>query len=94
MDSAAFLVRYPEFENSADELIEAALAEALLSLNECVYGSKRDAAQGALAAHLLWTGPTGVTLRLDGDKPSNEKSRYWQEYVRLRREVAPRFLVT
>jgi hypothetical protein len=88
-----FRIRYPEFATSGDPLAQAALDEAALSVAPAVYGQKFDAAHGALAAHLLWTGVSGVSIRLDGDTKPDEKSRYWEEFARIRREVAPRFSV-
>jgi hypothetical protein len=88
-----FRTRYPEFDPTSESLVQAALDEAALSVDATVYGGKYDAAHGALAAHLLWSGAFGTTTRLDGDKEPESKSRYWQEFVRIRREVAPRMLV-
>ena len=93
MNLLTFRVRYPEYATTGEALAQAALDEAALSVDASVYRQKYDAAHGALAAHLLWTGAFGTTTRLDGDKEPESKSRYWQEFVRIRREVAPRQIV-
>jgi hypothetical protein len=93
MNLLTFRIRYPEFATSSDALAQSGLDEAALSVDPNVYGQKFDAAHGAFAAHLLWTGVHGASIRLDGDSKPDEKSRYWEEFARLRREVAPRFWV-
>ena len=93
MNLVTFRLRYPEFDPTSEPLVQAALDEAALSVDVTVYGQKYDAAHGALAAHLLWSGAFGTTTRLDGDNEPESKSRYWQEFSRIRREVAPRMLV-
>ena len=93
MDLPTFRIRYPEFDATGEALVQAALDEAAQSVDTEVYRQKYDAAHAALAAHLLWTGAFGMTTRLDGDKEPESKSRYWQEFMRIRREVAPRMLV-
>lgn len=64
MDLAAFRTRYPEFGNVPDALIEAVLAEALLELNETIFGDMLSTAQGFLAAHKLAVSPYGVGTKL------------------------------
>lgn len=95
MDNATFLIRYPEFTTVDSGLLTAALAEAALSIDVTVYGAKSDVAQGALCAHLLWTGAAGNSLRLTGDaQPKTQAvSLYWKQYARLRREVTVPFQV-
>lgn len=96
VDQNSFAARYPEFENTAGEQVLAVLAEAALSVDPLIYGFKTDAAVGALAAHLLWTGVAGTSLRMaaDGDtSPDAQRSRYWGEFTRLRRECTIGFMV-
>lgn len=64
MDLAAFRTRYPEFGNVPDALITAVLAEALLELNETIFGDLIDTAQGCLTAHKLAVSPYGVGTKL------------------------------
>lgn len=93
MTRAEFVARYPEFSERSDEILDGALADAAAALSSETFGSSYDRAQGLRAAHLLWTSQFGTTTRLDGDKDPETKSRYWQEYKRLEREVVPRAIV-
>ncbi|MBA3833609.1 MAG: DUF4054 domain-containing protein [Chthoniobacterales bacterium] len=94
--AVSFAARYPEFSNTDSDLVGAVLAEAALSVDPLIYGFKADAAVSALAAHLLWTGEAGTSLRMaaDGDtSPDAQRSRYWGEFTRLRRECTVGFMV-
>jgi len=88
-----FWDRFPEFKPTSAELVEAALAEAARGISPTVYGSRFDDAQGQRAGHILHVSPFGTTTRLDGDKDPETKSRYWDSFVVIRREVAPRSMV-
>lgn len=69
MNTAAFLVRYPEFSVVDPALIGPVLAEVSTELNPnsdaTLYPANFDAVQGALAAHRIWVSPAGNSLRVD-----------------------------
>lgn len=93
MTYADFTTAYPEFDTMSAELVEAKLSLARKRVSEETYGDRHDEAVGLMAAHLLWTSPFGASTRLDGgDKEAS--NRYWDEFVRLRREVCPTIIVT
>ena len=92
----SFTIRYPEFETVGNLTLAAVLAEAASRVDPTVYLLKTDAAVATLAAHLLWTGVAGTSLRLAADGPPGpdaQQSRYWGEFVRIRRECSIGFLV-
>lgn len=71
MDADAFGNRYPEFATVDVGLVEAVLAEVALELNDpTLYGTRYDAAQGALTAHRIWVSPAGISLRGEDADPS------------------------
>lgn len=90
MDSAAFLVRYGEFSTAGTDLIDAALTDAATEIDATIYGVKYDAAHGLLTAHKLAVSPYGRSARLVNDDGT---TTYEKELTRIRREVAPRFMV-
>jgi len=94
MEAAAFLDRFPEFETTAEAQLTAVLVEAAAAIDTEIFGGRYDDAHGLLTAHLLWTSPFGVSLRMEGDPSPPEKSRYFQEFAKIRREVTPRAIVT
>jgi hypothetical protein len=81
MTEDEFLARYPEFESESSEPLGSILAEAATQLVEADYGELYDAAHGALAAHLLWASPFGVTLRQEGEDTST--SKYLRHYNQI-----------
>jgi hypothetical protein len=91
MNLTAFRARFPEFRTATDALVQATLDGASLSLDALVYRSKYDEAHGYLTAHKLVTSPYGKDARLSDD---SKESVYWAEFRRIRREVAPRTLLT
>lgn len=90
MDSDAFLVRYGEFSTAGSDLIEAALTDAATELDTSIYRDKYDVAHGLLAAHKLAISPYGRSARLVNEDGT---TTYEKELTRIRREVAPRFMV-
>ena len=53
VDSASFLVRFPEFSNQETAVIAATLEEAKRLNNEDLWGNQYDDAVNYMAAHLL-----------------------------------------
>lgn len=68
LSRANFLVRFPEFTDTATAILDAALAEAVDQVNQTVWGSRWDAGVGYYAAHLLAISPRGETMRLSDAK--------------------------
>ena len=93
MTSDQFYIRFPNYSTTSLELVEAALAEAGGGISAEIYGTRYDDAHGLRAAHILWVSPFGTTTRLDGDKDPETKSRYWELFTQIRKEVAPRMMV-
>lgn len=89
LSSSAFLLRFPEFGEQSTSVVDSALADALLSTPESVWGSRQDTAQGYLAAHLLATrtmqlgaqigSPSGAAL---GEQ--YRSTHYGQNFLALR----------
>lgn len=88
---ATFRTRFPEFAPAADALVEACLAEALLQTPSDVWGTKADAAQGMLTAHLLAISPYGRTAKLVSAKG---ESTYGQRRQAMTRALAAGCRVT
>ena len=74
---AAFRVRFPEFEEGSDPLVQACLDEAATELNATEIGDPYDAAHGLLAAHKLAISPYGRAARMLNDEG---KSTYEVEF--------------
>jgi hypothetical protein len=68
VNTAAFLIRYPEFGPIDPTLIVAVLTEVGTELNPTLYPTNYDAAQGALTAHRIFVSPAGLSLRGETDK--------------------------
>lgn len=62
--AAALKVSYPEFVRTDTALIDAKLAEAALSCDPLVWGSRTDEAIMLTAAHLLAISPWGQQAKL------------------------------
>jgi hypothetical protein len=93
VNSTEFLRRYPEFAAAGAALIVAAIAEASGRIaGESFPSTTKSAAVGYYAAHLLWSSPFGVTMRLDG-AGEELTSPYLGEFERLRLERVPRIVV-
>lgn len=90
MTSSEFLARYPEFKTVGTALLNAALADALAQIDASIYGSKKDLAQGLLAAHLLAISPFGRSERTE---PGSQTTLYWEQYQAVLNQVAPKFIV-
>lgn len=86
-----FRARFPEFATAADAIIDACLAEALLQTPSDVWGTKADAAQGLLTAHLLAISPFGRTAKLVSSKGD---STYGQRRREMTRALAAGCRVT
>jgi hypothetical protein len=84
MDLATFKIRYPEFQQTDDGLVETVLAEAAGELDATVWGAKHELGTGLLAAHKLSCSPHGKEARLAKD---THETVYWREFVRVRRSV-------
>jgi hypothetical protein len=86
-----FRWRFPEFRSASDGLVSSALDGAAAGMDEDVYGDLYDEAHGYLTAHKLVTSAFGKDSRMVDDERA---STYWKEFVRIRRECAPRMLLT
>ena len=91
MDLTSFRNLRPEFSTALDAMVQGALDDAALQIDAAIYGEKYDHAHGLLAAHLLAMSPFGHSARLEDGK--GDTSIYWPEYSKVRRLVAPRFMV-
>jgi hypothetical protein len=89
---AQFVSSRPEFSSAGAQLVAEALTEARSKLDAGTWGNQYDNAVSALAAHLLWTSPFGVSMRLDGGSEESE-SRYLKELGRLQLARVPRIIV-
>ncbi len=75
-DAASFKVRWPEFIPTADAVVTATLADAVLRVDDRLFGDSTDAAVGLLTAHLLAISPFGQQNRMvsdDGDTTYNRE---------------------
>lgn len=81
LSRAAFLVTFPEFENTATALIDAKLAEALAQMHAGTWGALLEQGQANLTAALLQNTQKGLNSRLQSDRA---QSTYRAEYERLR----------
>jgi len=87
---ATFLVRFPEFAQAPQTLVEASLADAELMVDRDVYGAKADMAVGFYAAHLVATNPLGEMARLD---KKSDRTTYLVHFERVRRSIGTGFRV-
>ena len=81
----AFLVRFPEFENTPTKLVQMALAEAKSELNHKIWGELYETGLIFLAADKLARSPMGEPVRLQGE---NNKTTYGLEFERLCRTIS------
>lgn len=81
MNSSSFLTRYPEFDRVDPDTIGAVLDEVSNELNPALYGTRFEAAQGALAAHRLWLSPAGSGLR--GESDQTDTSDYLKAFKQM-----------
>lgn len=82
MDLATFFARYPEFAEAGSELVNACLLEAGATIDQATYGNLYDAAQGALAAHLLAIAPFGQNVRMVAKDGSTTYRKRFDELQR------------
>ena len=92
LDLAGFRARRPEFQNIADETIEAGLADALNRLSVEVFGDRFNEAHMWLTAHLLASAPWGFAARLQGTQTG--ATVYSASLDQLVREVGAGYGVT
>lgn len=76
---AAFRTRYPEFSQVPDDLVQAHLDDAALSIDAAIWGARADVGQGLLAAHTLSLSPWGQGVKLSAkDGTTTYGTRYQQ----------------
>lgn len=93
MELAAFVARYPEFEQedaATVKLVRLCVAEATARVSATRFGVRADEAVAAMAGDLLWSGAFGMPLRLDGSSENN----YRKQYLRILRELGPAAFVS
>lgn len=88
---ASFLVRFAEFTNADDALVDAVIAEAAARTPERTWGAKADAGVMYLAAHLLACSPYAAQLKLTA---KDGTTWYGRERTRLEGIVGSGFRVT
>ena len=92
MSLASFRVRYPEFVNASDNLVNAALTEAGHQIDDELYGVRANTAHGWLTAHLIASTPGGQAMRLSAKDVAamggQFSTTYEREFVRLRDAAA------
>lgn len=85
MTTAQFLLRYPEFGGQeTTDRVDAALADAALSVSPSVFGALYDVAHGHYAAHLMTSGAAGQDARVQWD---TQESIHWRNFLKVRRQV-------
>ncbi len=84
MTRTEFLTAFPEFRSADNELIDAHLSRAALSIGEA-FGTHADEAHGLLTAHMLALSPFGQNARLVSDKG---ESTYGTQYRTLSEQCA------
>jgi hypothetical protein len=85
---ATFLEAFPIFTEVDEATLDAALAEAELSIDVTVWGKWENAGHGQLTAHLLTNSPTGQAAKYVPPKdPLQPKTTYEAEFKRLQRIV-------
>ena len=91
MDLATFKASFPEFNSKKNAEIQVALDQARREVSPEIFGSSFDRAHGLRAAHIMSISPFGHTSRLTD--AGGETSIYEPEFRRIRRLVAPRYMV-
>ena len=81
----AFKGEFPEFAETGDPIVAAALVRAEQRVDPSVWGEKADQGVAYLAAHLLAIAPYGQNARLAA---ATGTTLYNEEFRRLQREVA------
>lgn len=81
---ADFRVRFPEFVNVSDGLVQACIDEAVLEIDTEVWGDRAFVGVMYLAAHRLSLSPYGQGARLVG---KDDKTTYYTHFIRCRDSV-------
>lgn len=79
---ANFRARYPEFENASNELVEQALDDAMLEVNEAIFADAAQAAGYCYAAKILAISPFGMQARLSSGDGESTYSKRWSQLAR------------
>jgi hypothetical protein len=82
---ADFKARWTEFAFLDDDLVQAALDEAVRECDARVYRDRYDDAVGLLACHNLAISPAGQQARLESDKGT---TTYWGRFAEIRKQKA------
>lgn len=93
MDLATFRALFPEFNGVPDAMITAWLAQAMVSIDATIWGTKAALGQGYLTAHYLATSPFGQNAKAV-NKFGDVNTTYMQNYKRIQLEVSGGFRVT
>lgn len=89
-----FRAKYPEFRGVGDNTIAIYLADSLLELDTCVWGTLLSAGQMVLTAHNLALSPFGQNARMMIKQTNGEyTSAYEVAFRRMQREVTSGFRV-
>ena len=90
MNAARFLQDYPEFKNTAAELIDKKIQSATKRINATVWADLTNEGIMILTAHLLSVSPEGDQSRLKPISPAGKENKvtiYQMEWERMKREV-------
>lgn len=90
---SALAARYPEIADLDPSFLVAVINEAQAGIDPTIYGTRNDAAVMAMAAHLVWVSPAGISLRTETDKNNEDSSGYMARFRQIRREVTVGFMV-
>ncbi len=90
--ATSFMRDRKEFASAGPQLVTSTLAEAATRISAAEWGTAYDTAHSLMTAHLLWSSPFGSSMRLEGGSEAS-KSRYLEEFERLRLERIPRIMV-
>ena len=77
-----FRARYPEFENASDTLVNQALDDAMLEVNEDIFADAAQAAGHCYAAKILAISPFGLQARLAAGDGESTYSKRWLRLAR------------
>lgn len=82
---AAFRIRFPEFKNAGDTLVQACLDASASETSAVDWGTSYDEAHGLLAADKLTKSPFGTNARLEAGQENT--------YLKARREARDRMIL-
>lgn len=88
---ATFKAVMPEFQNTPNALVQAALDEAFLELDPDIWDDKFDTGWKYLTAHKLAVSPYGQNARMTETRRQRYGSTYEMHYRKLMRMVAVGF---